>query len=355
MIRRCICIVLLFCLLLSGCSWMNGNYVSVTPHRNDASVVPNAVTTVSGYRGIINAIIHLVESGADSGVLSAEDYALDELEYDLKRACRDAIQNTSIGAYAVDLIEYEIGTGIGPLTVALSIQYRHGRNDIRQIRAVDTMQKAEEIIATELNQCSSSVTIRIFNYIETDFVQFIEDYYNRFPNYVIELPQVTVQIYPESGLDRIVEIQLSYQTSRDALREMQSYTQSVFSSAYLYVIGDTDPHVKYSQLFSFLMERYEYTIETSITPAYSLLRHGVGDSRAFAAVYARMCNSAYLECHVVSGTKSGEPYFWNIIQVDERYYHLDLLECAAGGTMHLLTDQQMVGYVWDYSSYPVCQ
>ena len=353
--RKCLCIFLALCLLLSGCSWMNGSYVSLTPHRNDSSVVPDAVTVVSSYRGIINAIVNLAENGAGSGVLSVEDYSLSDLEADLKRACKDVLQNTAVGAYAVESIDYEVGTGIGLLTVALSIQYRHGRNEMRQIRSVDTVQEAERIIETEMNQCSSSVTIRIFNYHETDFIQFIQDYYDRFPDYVIELPQVTVQIYPQTGPDRIVEIQLSYQTSRDALKAMQNYTRSVFSSAYLYVIGDTDPHVKYSQLFSFLMERYEYTIETSITPAYSLLRHGVGDSRAFARVYARMCNSAYLECYVVSGTKSGEPYFWNIIQIDDRSYHLDLLSSADDGVMRLMTDQQMSGYVWDYSAYPVCQ
>lgn len=355
MVRKCLCVILSLCFLLSGCSWMNGSYVSVTPHRNDTSTVPNSVTAVSSYRGIINAIVNLVESGAESGVLSVDDYVLQDLQQDMERACKNVLRNTSVGAYAVETIDYDIGTGVGLLTVALNIQYRHGRNEIRQIRSVDTVESAEDIIKTELNQCSSSMTIRIYNYLDTDFVQYIQDYYNQFPDYVIELPQVTVQIYPQTGADRIVEIQLSYQTSRDALKSMQSYTRSVFSSAYLYVIGDTDPGVKYSQLYSFLMERYDYTIETSITPAYSLLRHGVGDSRAFAFVYARMCNSAYLQCQVVSGTKAGEPYFWNIVQIDDRYYHLDLLSSAADGAMQLLTDEQMTGYVWDYSAYPVCQ
>ena len=355
MIRKCLCVILSLCLFLSGCSWMNGSFVSVTPHRNDTSSIPNEIRTVSSYRGIINAIVNLVENGVDNGVLSVDDYELTDLERDLNRACRDVLQNTSVGAYAVETIEYEVGTGVGLLTVALNIHYRHGSNEIRQIRSVESIQDAQDIIETELNHCSSGVTIRILNYYDTDFVQFIQDYYNQFPDYVIELPQVTVQIYPQTGADRIVEIQLAYQTSRDSLKDMQNYTRSVFSSAYLYVIGDTDPHVKYSQLFSFLMERNEYKIETSITPAYSLLRHGVGDCKAFAAVYARMCTSAYLQCYVVSGTKAGEPYVWNIVQIDDRYYHLDLLSSAANGTMQLLTDQQMSGYVWDYSAYPACQ
>ena len=69
----------------------------------------------------------------------------------------------------------------------------------------------------------------------------------------------------------------------------------VFESAVLYVSGDGAEKQKFSQLYAFLMERFDYKVETSITPAYSLLRHGVGDSRAFATVYAAMCRLAGLE------------------------------------------------------------
>ena len=50
----------------------------------------------------------------------------------------------------------------------------------------------------------------------------------------------------------------------------------------LYVSGEGEDFQKFSQLDGFLMERFDYKFETSITPAYSLLHHGVGDSRAFA-------------------------------------------------------------------------
>ena len=128
----------------------------------------------------------------------------------------------------------------------------------------------------------------------------------------------------------------------------------MFDAAVLYVSGEGEDYQKYSQLYAFLMERFEYKFETSITPAYSLLRHGVGDNRAFATIYAAMCRSAGLECLTVTGTRSGEPWTWNIVLDNGCYYHVDLLRSNLSGQFRELTDAQMHTYVWDYSAYPEC-
>ena len=133
---------------------------------------------------------------------------------------------------------------------------------------------------------------------------------------------------------------------------MQGQVQRVFASASLYIGQDDEEAQKYAQLFSFLTERFAYQLETSITPSYSLLCHGVGDSRAFAMVYASMCGRANLECSIVSGTKNGEPWYWNLICEDGIYYHVDLIESRESGQLVKLSDDQMAGYVWDYSAYP---
>ena len=167
----------------------------------------------------------------------------------------------------------------------------------------------------------------------------------------MEIPQTTVNIYPEEGVERIVELKFSYQNSRDALRGMQIQVSPVFTSAVLYVSGDGTEYEKFTQLYSFWMERYDYQLETSITPAYSLLRHGVGDYKAFANVYAAVCREAGLDCVTVSGTREGEPRYWNLIQENGVYYHLDLLQSSDAGHFRKMTEAEMQGYVWDYSAY----
>ena len=133
---------------------------------------------------------------------------------------------------------------------------------------------------------------------------------------------------------------------------MQGQISPMFRSAVLYVSGDAEDNRKLSQLFSFLMERFDYKLETSITPSYSLLRHGVGDAKAFAVVYAAMCRAAGLNCQVVTGTRAGEPWYWNLVEDNGIYFHVDLLQSSADGAFTEKTDDMMAGYVWDYSEYP---
>ena len=197
------------------------------------------------------------------------------------------------------------------------------------------------------------MVLLVEDFYSRDFTQMVQDYATQFPELVMETPQVAVNLYG-TGKSRVVELLFTYQNSRDVLRQMKSQVEPVFSAAALYVSGDGADSQKYAQLYAFLMERFDYTIETSITPAYSLLRHGVGDSRAFATVYAAMCRAAGLECDIITGTFSGEPRTWNLVLDNGYYYHVDLLRSSASGGFREYTDLEMRGYVWDYSAYPVC-
>ena len=196
--------------------------------------------------------------------------------------------------------------------------------------------------------------MRVEQFQNMDFTQFVEDFAADHPNYVMEHPKLTVSMYPQTGNDRVVEIRFTYQNSREDLRSMQSVVRPLFTSAELYVTWNEPEAERYAQLYSFLMERNEYKVETSITPSYSLLIHGVGDSKAFATVFSAMCRQSDMECMVVSGTCNGESLFWNIICIDGVYYHLDLLASNARGEFTPLLDADMGGYVWDYSAYPAC-
>jgi hypothetical protein len=197
------------------------------------------------------------------------------------------------------------------------------------------------------------VVLYVEKYEAADIAQWVEDHALSYPELVMESPEVTVNLYPEEGSERVVELKFTYQNSRDSLRTMQQKVSPMFASAKLYVSGEGQPREKFSQLYAFLMERFEqYTLETSSTPAYSLLIHGVGDAKAFASVYSAMCRQAGLDCAVVAGTRGGKAWFWNIIAVDGAFYHVDLLRCSQTGSFKMHTDGQMSGYVWDYSAIP---
>lgn len=349
--KRTLAMTLALSLLLSGCSWLEGSYVSVTPHQEQRQISHGSVISASTYLDLMDALENMIASGTESAAIIVTDYPSNAVESGMAVAIRYAMENDAIGAYAVEDITYEMGSSAGQPAVAVNIQYRHSRAEIRQIYRLKDMDETETVVAEALREYSADAVMLVEDYTKKDFAQFVQDFAEENPQIVMEIPQVAVGVYG-TGQTRVVELIFSYQTARDALRQMQSQVKSMFDSASLYVSGDGSDWQKYSQLYGFLMERFDYAVETSITPAYSLLRHGVGDSRAFAVVYAAMCRMAGLECQIITGTKSGEPWTWNLVKNGGAYYHVDLLRSNASGRYIQYTDPQMQGYVWDYSAYP---
>lgn len=350
--RSLICLGLILAMLLGGCSWMGGSYVSVTPHHEQLSGVQSDSLTAADYSELRSLLSELTEAGAESAVIYVPEYEKDELEQDMVNAVRYITEILPLGAYAIDKVEYEIGTSAGQPAISVSISYIHGRSELRRIKQAANMEAAKIIIAKAIADCDDKVVVYVEKYSDVDLVQMAADYAAENPNVVMEIPQVAIGAYPEQGARRVLEVKFTYQTSRDTLRNMQTQVRRVFDSAALYINQNDADEQKYNQLFNFLTERFEYKYETSITPSYSLLCHGVGDARAFAVVYAAMCRSAGLDCRMVSGTRSGEAWYWNLIGVEGTYYHVDLIESRAAGQLMKRFDEEMEGYVWDYSAYP---
>lgn len=347
--------LLCLCLMLSGCmSWMDGSYSSVRPFTEREQQSDQGITSVATYTDLRKALVGMVEDSKETMLLNISQMDQELVDINVKQAISAVTRSNPIASYAVEEITCEQGTSGGQPALFVTVVYNHNRSEIGKIKRAQSMDEAKEIIESALEQCESRVLLMVSSYRSMDIAQFVQDYADEHPDLIMEVPQVMVNMYPEDGIDRVLEIVFSYQSSRDSLRSMQSRVKPLFTSAELYVSGNHADREKYSQLYTFLMERNEYTVETSITPAYSLLVHGVGDSRAFATVYAAMCRRAGLECMVVSGTCDGQPLFWNIILDGEEYRHVDLLRCSREGVFETCSDGEMTGYVWDYSAYPEC-
>lgn len=354
--RAALAIIISLCLLLSGCGVLtNGEYIWLQTHPIPAPSGSNQSVSAATYQQLYAALANMIEAGTVQSTISVAQYDKETLEADVQTLVDSICLEHPIAAYAVENIGYVLGTSGGETALSVEIVYLHDQAEIKKIKTVADQAAAYEAVTAALRACETGIVLQIEAYEAVDFEQLVKDYAMEYPQYVMETPEVTENVYPKEGTTRVVELKFKYQTSRDSLKNMQLQVEPVFESAVLYVSGDGADREKYSQMYSFLMERYNYTVETSITPAYSLLRHGVGDSKAFAAVYAAMCRQAGLECYVVTGTRSGELWFWNIVCIEGVYYHVDLLHCKDAGAFTEMTDEiKGDGYVWDFPAYPPC-
>ena len=346
---------LVLCLSLCGCSMFSeGSYIFIDSHppQSTSGAVQNV--SVANYDQLYQALADMVKDGVTQRIIYVDQYKKEALEQDIQQVSPDLCTTHPIAAYAVEDITCTLGTNSGTDALSVEIVYLHDRSEIRKIISVADNAAAADVIAQALNRFDTGVVLKIDTYEDMDFEQMIEDYALTYPEFVMETPRVSVNLYPETGTTRVAELKFTYLTSGDILKSMQQQVSVVFASAVQSVSEAESEQEKFSQLFTFLMDRYDYDLGTSLTPTYSLLRQGVGDVRAFAVVYAAMCRQAGLSCMVVSGTRNGENWYWNIVMDDGVYYHVDLLRCSEEDVFSERSDADMDGYVWAADFYPAC-
>jgi len=115
-------------LLLTGCSWLDGQFVSVTPHREQRQSMQNDVIAASNYLELLDALKAIIASGTEVAAINVAEYPQDVLVHGLERAVQYAMTNDPIGSYAVEGILYELGTSSG--LPALSIKEQDGFTSI---------------------------------------------------------------------------------------------------------------------------------------------------------------------------------------------------------------------------------
>ena len=349
----------LFCLgfglcLLAGCSaWLGGGYASVTPHAEAyAQTDPADTETASDYQQLRQVLIHLVENYVDQASVDVTRYG-DELEGDLDRSIQWVRENNPVVAYAVQDIQAEAAEVGARRSVSVSISYRRTQEELQAVQPTLGGSGVEDKVSGALERAEAEITLQVSGYQPMDLEAFVQTYYQEHLDTVMECPEVSVQLYPKQGSTRIMEIQFQYTNSRETLLQMKQNVQVLLNSALGYVEGQASEQLKAERLYAFLRPLFVQT-GPSATPVYSLLCVGVGDSRSMAMVYGLLCRQAGLDCRVVSGTSSGRQWYWNIVELDGRYCHVDLLTDLEGDQLVLRYDEDMTDYVWNTKNYPAC-
>lgn len=352
--KRTIVIWLWAVLLLTGCTgWAEESYTSVTPHVEAyASKTTADSESVKNYEELFALLLRLVEGHVNQASMDVSQYP-DTLEKDMEQAVSQAKAEDPLTAYAVDSVQADVAEVGARRVASVKINYRRAENQVREIQVAWGVNGVKDKLWEALRNAEPRLLLRFNGYQAMDFNQLVKNYYEEHLDVVMECPRVVVTSYPETGSVRILEITFQYTQDQEALQEMQKGVQIILSSAAGYVRDQTSQEVKAQRLLSFLTPLVNQEGSTS-TPVYSLLCEGTGDSQSVATVYRLLCTQAGLECHVVAGTRDDEPWYWNILLLDEEYCHVDLMADLQTGELTRRYDPEMSGYSWDIKDYPAC-
>ena len=119
--KRILLLTVVLCLLLCGCSWMGGSYLSITPHQKQNTGIQTQNASASNYLQLRNVLEEMVRSGVESAVINVAQYRQELVEEGIANAVSFTAERYPLGAYAVDQIAYEIGTGAGKPAISVDI------------------------------------------------------------------------------------------------------------------------------------------------------------------------------------------------------------------------------------------
>jgi hypothetical protein len=355
---------------ISGCSAiLEGDELVVSRHAGATRPEVTARSVeVRDFDELTAAIAGFVQSHDDTGVINVYGYS-GEIDEDVARACGEIMENTPMGAYAVSDIAWDIARIVSYYEVEIDISYRRTR---RQLEAMVTA-SSQRFLREELQDImrryeESAVIYTRLGDIKPDEVRgYIEEIYYANPLEIIMLPVVGVDVFPDHGSERIVEITLG---QRNPSNISLTYTAALAVAARNIAetaSGESDGELLLA-LLGALTDTAEYDADAARigqystqnfnATAYGALVYGLAVGEGYAMAYKTLCDELGIECVVVLGALGANAHAWNIVRVGGDYYHIDAAMCDESGVEAAFlmgdADMQGAGYVWDSANYPPC-
>lgn len=353
-----ILLILLCISLLTGCSMLApDSYVSVTPHKIPDSQMPvTNAAEATNYHSLKIAILNQIRMGRTEGIIHVTDYEGD-VEEDLKQAAYEVSTLNPLGAYAVEYMTHSCNLLVTYYEIRVSVTYRRTAQEIAQLKTFITMEQFRQTLTDAVDSFDDRIAVQISDYDHEaeDIAAFVTEYCIANPATVMEIPKITVSVYPESGKSRIVEVSFHYKNNPQGLHAKQRAVETNIHAAAEYIRYRQEDYDKVSLLYSYLTQRFHYRQAETTTPLYDALCSGVADPTGLAQAWKLICDKAGVECFLVSGVKNGQPYTWNILRTGSHYRHLDLAQCILTGSgLVLHSDGEMTAYSWNMEQYPAC-
>lgn len=343
-------------LLLTGCSsLLNREYVYTTIHNPTPTAEGDpSVLRAESYQELVNALIYFISQGTESGSIRLYNNS-EDIEADLETACLEVVQEDPLGAYAVDYIKYHVTSIVTYYEANVQITYRRTREQINSIVSATGTTAIRSELESALAGFSLERVLRIsyFDGDEAYIRTLCQEAYYANPATALDMPDITVAIYPDTGRQRIVEILLAYHLDPQELdrrRELVLLKSQELTRG-LQLSNENQLLLSMSQA---ILNIGGYNPKGGST-AYHALLEGGADSQGLSLAVALMCQELDLNCQVVSGTLNGQPHFWTVVSTQAGWRHLDLTQFGERDNfLRIDTQMKAAGYGWNAEGVPAC-
>ena len=336
--RRAVLFMLVIAILLAGCG--PRSYVSISPHLDIGTAGTDSdAMTASNYAELRSAIVRLVEQRIEEGTVSLVGYS-GLAEQDVRTACSEVTNDEPLGAYGVEYMSYSCVKVLANYEAAISITYSRTQEEFDAVHRIGGASEFRTLLDDTLTSFGDSLAVELAYYSAADYdvAAAIDECLRADPLSAVTVPECEVNLYPSSGLRRIVEVKLNYPVSVEMLasRRAELVAEAAGVAAGIDPAADAEGIVRavadeLTERTSFLADREddlsgEVSRDSTFT-AYGALVGRAATSEGYALAVSGICTMLGIDSRIVEGRWNGIRHHWNLVELESGWYHVDVSLC----------------------------
>lgn len=351
-------IVVQFVCLLSGCSSLfDHTYTSESDFKGSQEIALDDTTeVVKSYSALRRLIYNMVNTHTESAELLISGYSGD-VASDIASICGSVNIDSAYGAYCVEYVSYDLTQIVSYYEATIDITYRYTADEVAGILTTSNNETFSELIAEEMSDGAEHIVVKVNNGVgdEQEVQELIQRSCRNHPMSISYVPEVSVNIFSGSNSQKIYEINIDY----SALADSNNGRLSALAVA----LGNVRRSIPVSSEAWMVVNAARYLSsncavkDTAGNTAYDALVNCSADSEGVAVAFKAICDKLEIDCQVIQGKLDKDPHFWNIVELDDAYYHVDvseLLEKGGEASLFLTDSEKLSSCWWELSNYPAC-
>jgi len=363
MLKKTLCAVLALMTALSLCacaSSFEDEYYYTEDYSEDSAGFDLNGTMIRNYASLKGAVTKLVNSYGEHARLIFSNYT-GNLSEDLAAVCYEVQSTTPLGAFSVETLRYETSRFVTYYAADIYVTYSRSAQEVSAVRSVTGEDALRHIIEGAILNCNDTMVFKYYSSkADAAYVKaIIDSVFEQSPLLVVSQPRVEVLSYPETGTNRIYEVFFTYDRATSQISAMRT----VLRNEAMGIADGFTQEMSWARAVAcaeYLSQNCAVDESEIRNTAYDAIVSGSANSEGIAKAYSALCALMDIECIVVRGSLgigSAIPHFWNLVKIDDEYYHFDVSRTGELGIEQtvLLRDESIWGeYLWDSEQYPTC-
>ena len=354
--KRLLAGLLTGCIALSGCaSMLERDYVSVTPHSSTKTDVgTSSVLRVENYPELVNSLIYFITNAEDRGVIRLYMDAVSAEEM-LYSARQEIMTEYPLAVYAVESISFETDALVTYAETDVSFTYRRTQQQVASIVTANGLAAVRNVLSSAMKEFAPECVLNI-NYFDQDaevIRSLIRQAYYDAPATALEYPEIEINIYPDSGRQRIVEVLFHYQSDLSLLSQQAVLLEQACGHVLQSVIPSESIGETAMSAAQAILNEGGYKPDGGSSAYHALLNDGA-NAEGLALALASVCAKLSIPCKVAEGYLGETPHFWNVVHTEDGWRHIDLSQLDVLRSFYTDDQWRHSGYRWIESALPAC-